>query len=760
VFNKWIKRKEVPKNGGKSKVNELEKLEYVKAFELQLSNMEDSPVYDLKHQLSIGSEIGNIVIADPSVSPRHASFILQEDVVSVIDHGSVAGTFVNGKKIAPGKYIILEETDVINVGDLEVRLLVRTESVPAEKIPEVPEKEKEKEVMPVSEPLKESVVEKVQEIEVKPSKKAFDPRAHLKKHAKNTPSKKVIYSTYSANSLVRVFAVLSDFLLAYSLLVVFMPFDDFRNFMEYIPVVTGEILGVEWSSLWSILMEDYAFVSEMLNDAYQFFSETFQIVPILIMFVLLRASTTLLFGVSISEYALGIRPTGNGVWARLGGVIRVLIGVVTGPFLIFDVPAVVSRKTFKEFITFTCTTLSSKFLAVLGIILYLPLLVALALLSPLIQGFEPPEPIIVSDKIEQRVKVKVPEEGESPAEVTYKKDQSRSLNLELVYDAKEITLIPEYKFQGVKSKLNLKNGLVFYQKDLQRSVEFEVLKKFDLKQLIGIGLKGNLFLHDKYPILYNFVYSNANANPSFKQLMDEKAQLAFANEFIRFTKMAFSLSIDNFSDIMQEETLLIKGLVEFKKSFLSLLEYKDFSQISFIKIGNTLFLRATYNQQKPFDLIIPLIKGESHIFKVTWDKNENISTTSSKFYKFNLDQSDWLLDSKNVEGETMSALEVFDLFSSNDFKSKLLVGERAQRLYGYYYETTQEILRRGDSSEIDLWKSKLEALPKLLDSIPASQAETEEMDPKMKLLQNFRDLVDALENNNLDYFGISQTTTI
>ena len=760
MFSKWIKRKAVPKNSGKSKLSEIDKLEYVKVFELELSNMEDSPVYELKHQLSIGSEIGNIVISDPSVSPRHASFILQQEVVSVIDHGSVAGTLINGKKIAPGKYIILEETDVVNVGDLEVRLLVKTESAPVESIPEIPEADEEEAVEDDKVEEAEDEVEEVQEEEKLPPKKAFDAREHLKKTAKNKKVPKVVRSTYSANALVRVFAVLSDLLLAYSLLIIFMPFDDFRNFLEFIPSAIGELLGVEWATLWSILMEDYAFVGEMLNDAYKFFSDTFQFVPLIIMFVVLRAGTTLLLGVSVSEFALGIRSTGNGIWARLGGVLRVLIGIVTGPFLIFDVPAVVSRRTFKEFMTFTCTTLNSKFIAILGIILYVPSLLVLALVSPMLQGLEPPEPILVSERIDQRVKVKIPEEGEAPVEVTTKKEQSKSLHLELEYDSQELTLIPGFKFHGVKAKLNLKNGLVFYQKDLQRSVEFEVLKKFDLRQLLGIGLKGNFFLHDKYPVLYNFVYSNASANPSFKPVMDEKAQLAFANEFIRFTKMAFSLSLDNFSDIMQEETFLLKGLVDYKSSFLSLLEYKDFTQVSFIKIGNTLFLRVSYNQQKPFDLIVPLTKGDTQILKVTWDKNENLGATSSKFYKFNLDKSDWLMESRPFEGETMNALEVFDLFSTNDFKNKLSSGDRAQRLYGYYFETSQAILKRGDPTEIEIWKSKAKALPRLIDAMPSTSLQEGEEDPKLKLLQNFRDLNDALENNNYDYFGVSQSTTI
>ncbi len=745
MLSKWFKRKSVPSNDGDSP-SKLEKHQYIKVFELELSNMEDSPVYELRNQLSIGSEIGNIIISDPSVSPKHATFILQEDVVSIIDHGSIAGTSVNGKKIAPGKYIILEESDVVSVGDLEIKLKAATVSVPIESIPEVPEEEE----VPLEKPKPVA----------KPPKKQFDAKEHLKKTATKKPTSFSISTTYATNALVRVFAVLCDLVLSYSLLVILMPFDEFRNFIDFIPGFIGSLLDVEWKALWSGVMEDYGFIAEMLNDAYQFFSATFHFGPLLIIFVLNRLITTLLLGVSFSEFALGVRASGNKIWARVGGIIRVLVGVLTGPFIIFDISAIVSRRTLKEFITFTNTYLSSKFLAILGIILFLPLVLALALFAPLIQGFEPPEPILVNDRVDQRVKVKVQSAQGASQELILVTDKSQSLKFELAYDPTEVTIIPSFKFQGIKNKLNLKNSLIFYQRDLQRPVELEVFKKFDLKQLLGIGFKGNFLLFDKYPQIYNLVYSPAMVNPSYKLSNDVKSQIAFANEFVQFTKTAFSLSGENALDIMQEETLLIKGLVDYKSSFLSLIEYKDFDEIGFIKLGNIIFMKITYKKQKPFDLIIPLIKNDGRIFKISYDKKENLGAVSSKFYKFNLVKSNWIPDLVSAEKESMSALEVFDLFSTENFKNKLSSLDKAQALYAYYFEASGAILKKADPIELELWKSKLENIPKLLEAIPSKTLQEGEEDPRLKLMQNFRDILDALQNNNIEYFGMTQTTTV
>lgn len=752
MFGKWFKRGPVPSNTGKTANENIERLHYVKVFGLELSNMEDTPVYTLTHQLTVGSEIGNIVIADPSVSPRHASFILQQEVASVIDHGSVSGTYVNGTKIPPGKYIILEETDVVNVGDLEIRLKISTEAQTEEEIPEIPVEDEAVEEVPEA-PVDEDEVEDVPEAKVP----KFNPREHLQKN-KTKKKKKAFSSTYATNSLVRTVAVLCDFLIAYSLLVIFNPFDDFREFLNFIPNLLTSVIDVDWTAMWEAIVADYGFLGEISQGAIQFFSSTFQAGPLILVFILVRLVSTLVFGVSISELVLGVKAGGNGIWARIGGVLRVLIGVVTGPFLIFDAPAIISRRTFKEFLTFTHTYLNSKFVAVLGTILYLPLLVGFALISPLLQGLEPPEPIMVNDRVDQRVKVKVSEEAAPQAENNVR-DISQFFEVELNYNPDQVAILPSFKFQGSRSKINLRPGVLFYQKDLLRPVVLEVYKNFDMQELLNIGMKGNVFLHEKYPELYNVAYTT-ETNPAFKAKSDARAQMAFANEFIAFTKMAFSLSAENAIEIMETETLLLGGLVEFKNSFLALIEYKDFDSIGFIKIGNVIFMKISYLKQKPFDLIIPLIKGEGRILKVNFDRRENLNEVASKFYKYNLEKSNWLPDHNlQANQEVMTTMEVVDLFAM-DVKDKILSMDKAQSLYAYYFETSIAVMKRRDQSELEIWKETIRTTMKLIELLPTRPVQEGEEDPRLKLEQNFRDMNDALQNQNLEFFGISEGATV
>ena len=782
MLGKLFKRKSVPKNDGEKQKSELpgmevKKFNYVKVFGLELSNMEESPVYTLKNQLSVGSEIGDIIISDPSVSPRHATFILQQDVASVIDHGSVAGTHINGKKIPVGKYIILEESDVIAVGDLEIKLRITTESravseandevlteeseeedvieeveeLDEEGIPDLPELPEEEPEEDIEEDLEEDIEEE-----------GYD-EGPSEEEDKALPIKKAGSQTNSANSLVRLVAVLSDILLSYSLLVILLPFDEFRSFLESVQEMLKNLVPVDWDILISTLKEENGFLGSLVVDIYNFLSATFNIGPLLFMFILVRFLSTLILGVSVSELFLSVRAQGNVIWNRVGGALRVLIGAITGPFLMFDAPAVISRRTFKEVLTFTHLYTSSRMMAIIGSFIIIPLMLSLSLVAPLFEGFEPPAPVGINDRIDQRVKVKNSENSEATEESTpvIVSDLSSVLGFKLQYNSSDLALIPSFRFQGSISKTTFRSGLVFYQKDTQRQIELEVFKTFNLKQLLGMGIKGNIPLYDKYPQIYNFVYESPDSNPAFKKANDQASNTAFANEFIEFTKVAFSLSLDNALEVMQNETFLIKGLIDYKASFLSLIEYKDFDDIKFIKVGNAFVMRISYKKQKPFELLVPLIKGEGKIYKLSLNRRENAETIINKFLKYNLDKADWFSLDRETSEDMMSALEVFDFFSSPDLKRELNNETKAQRLYAFYFENSTSILRKSDPVELEIWKTKAKALLKLIEAVSPDLPEGDNSGSIVnKLEQNFSDLVDALENNNREYFGIEETSII
>ena len=729
----------------------VDKLRIVKVFELELTNMEETPVYGITHQLTVGREIGNIIIADPSISPRHCTFVLEQDVISLMDHGSVTGTFVNRKKIPTGRYVILEETDIINVGDLEIKIKVRNEAVPVDPdLPPVPVEEKR--ITPEkrkdeSSPLKDFEVEDIPERTL-PSPKI-----------KKAPRKKglAVYkggARPAANSLLRVSAIIGDVLISYGLYVILMPFDDFRSLLEIVPSAFDTLLGPSLTAFWNVIAKDLGFAADMIKDFLNFFSSALHVGPVFLIFTMLRMISTLVFGVSVSEFFLSLRGSGNLLWKRLGGVLRVVIGIFTAPFLIFDLPAIVSRRTFKEIITFTTVYSTSTFSFILGLILFLPLTLVFALASPLFQGFEIEEPISVNDKIDQRIKVKTAEDTKTVLV------SSSFLGLEFSYNPNEMMLIPSFKFHGIQKRLNYRTQVVFYFEDIQRAVNFELMKTFDLQQLLGIGFKGNLFLHDKFPEIHSFVYQTEN--PSFKITSDKRTNNQFASEMIEFNKLSLGLNLQNAVEVMESYTPLIKGIIDYKKSLLALMgqESAKVNEIGFVRIGHATFLRFSFLESKPYDLLIPLMKGQGRIYKVEFDKLDNLPAVSSKFYKFALDSSQWMEPKKQVIQEKLNPFQVVDHFGRMNYEDRTIRPDIAQALYGYYYETSAEVLKSNDSARYEIWRSSVSSLFTLIGELSRNHADLQAEDINQKLFQNFQDLVNALENKNFEYFGIKSSTTI
>ncbi len=786
MFKKLFGRKDMPTKGGDEGLSsKVEGSRWTKKFSLVLTNMEGTPVYHLANQLTIGSEVGNIVVAESSVSPRHCTFVLQQNVVSVIDHGSASGTLVNGTKIPPSRYIILEESDTILAGELEIKMKVDAEQVQTDLSEEELEEEEEASESPLKLPIanepKKSSFAFLKNIFKRKAKMSQARPVNAKKEVKKAKSsgKPAVsfsgHSSYSTNTLVRFFAVLSDLILAYALLVILSPFDEFRSFVSDLPHLLSELFQMDWAGLWQTLVEEHPFLDEVIKDIHELFSSSSHIGPLLVLFFFLRALSTILLGVSVSEFAYGVRAHGNAVWKRLGGLLRVILGMVTGPFLIFDVPAIVSRRTYKEFMTFTHTYVSSKFLTILGILLYFPLVIGMALFSPLLQGLELPEPIFVSDQLDKRVKsVQVNSvEGEVPATLT--KEMSRFLGLEMNYDAQKLSLIPMFKFSGVKKKMTYKTSLIILNKEQKRPVEVEILKTFDFREMLGIGMKGNFLLHDKFPEIYSFVYSNQTTNPAFKEKIDVKSSRKFADEVIAFTKLSLGLSADNAIEYMESYSPWLKGFMDYRLSFLSLIEFKDFDKIDFVKIGNAFFLRVSYSRQKPFDLLIPLIKGQGKIIKVEFDKKENIKQFSNQFYKFSLQEANWFLSHGTTEeSETLNALQVLDLFSKLQMKNDIIAQSKAQALYGYYFEKSALILKQANAEEIELWKKSLDSILAIMEKMKeylerhptqvvatvteegaeaTAEATPIDEDPRMKLYSNFQHLKEAFENKNNSYFS-------
>ncbi len=75
-------------------------------------------------QMIIGRDpAADISILDASISRKHARITKLENAVSIEDLGSSNGTFINGKRLAPGTIVILSKEDLVKLGNSIVKYL-------------------------------------------------------------------------------------------------------------------------------------------------------------------------------------------------------------------------------------------------------------------------------------------------------------------------------------------------------------------------------------------------------------------------------------------------------------------------------------------------------------------------------------------------------------------------------------------------------------------------------------------------------------
>lgn len=747
-FKGLFKKAKAPTNKGKSEENGKFNSQWETIFFLELTNLEGRPTYELKHQLSVGSEIGNIVIDDPSLSPRHCTFYLQQDVISVVDHGSIQGTAINGKKLAPGKVVILEDMDKINVGDLEIGIIKQSREIevppaPIEKIAETATKEELEEVEQTLEvKIAETKTGKLKNKSLKSnSKKKTDHKANDSMSFKGVEP--------AANTLPRFFAIICDFLIAASLHMILLPFDDYKAYQEFVPGIINDVFGQDMGLLWDTFLQDWRAFAQLSEDLVSEINKAFPFVAITINFFVLRFISTLVFGVSLSEGCLGLKALGHAGWNRIGGAIRVIIGMITGPFIVFDIPALISRRTFKEFLTFTHIALRGKWLTSFLIILYFPFCIALFFVSPVFQGLDIPTPIYLVEGMQKTM----PTVADPTIVMT--KMRSHVLGFDLEVDPGQVKTFVDLKFQSLNKRKLAIPRIEFYLSALDRSIGLSIEKKFSMYELVLLGIKGNYFLHEKYPQLSKYIFNASNVNKNFHSVTSPGEELQFSNELADLLRIAFELSPENFTDVMLSHTFILKNLIEFKHSVLAMVD-PGHTSVDLFKWGNQLSLRFSYVTGKTaYDLLVPLRRGPGVVYKISFDKPSELKDLKNSFYKIQVGDIDWRMKNTDEEygaAET-NAFKTFDFISSFGHAKSFEDNDFAN-MYGHYYQVAKELLSNPELKP-ELHAEYSQVLVRVYDALKfyiGNPAYEKNQNSLITLDKSFQDLMNAFNEKNMSFF--------
>ena len=142
-------------------------------------------------------------------------------------------------------------------------------------------------------------------------------------------------------------------------------------------------------SKWEFLNDFYkeihkVIISLNLFKKYQFLNHTLPFVCLIFsLFFILRFWTTLIFGVSFSQFILGLRGDVSRLWDRIGGSIRVIFELLFLPLFLFELISIFRIRTLKEFLTYTHVVDRDPKLPIFRIIIITPIILFFTIVSPL-----------------------------------------------------------------------------------------------------------------------------------------------------------------------------------------------------------------------------------------------------------------------------------------------------------------------------------------------------------------------------------------
>lgn len=746
---------------------EPESIDVVTRFYLEFPDASGQPVFELKSCLSIGSEEAEGLVEHETISPKHCSFILNHGILSIIDHGGPSGTFINKKRIPTGKMIILDLKDKIRLGELECTVVKRdepqlksVEEAPATGVEQVPENveqapEKIEAVSEVPEMPFEEVPETPNEdltapVDIGPALERLNEEkpAHEVPRAETTTEEAlkrapvVAVSTAendSSNAVVRIFGLIFDLLIVGCVYNIFSSFAEFKDASQALPVIFLDLLEPVYKAVVEpiklMAYESVPAIMQMVEAIEPLIEENFSFyIQIVLLVVLFRFLCSIVFGQTVGQYLAGIRAQGKFLRKRLLSIPRSIIGFFLLPlFFIFDFPTLFSKRSLKEVVSLTKLRTPSSLIAIVSILVFTPVLLALFLLSPLLRGLEVPTPVEVTTLKTVRLATYSP--GEQVVSSKFFK---------MGYPVEHVAYgLPRFKFTRKKGRLSLDPTIDFVGKGGEEFT-LGVLKSLDLGVFLADFVRSNPLASVSYPTIAQVVNDVSNTNNNFKSRVFP--QETFVAELQRLTQRAFSLGefdVDSIAKTFESAGPFLSAYLSYRDRVSALFEQVP-KKFSFRQIGDSLNLVAEYKQGRMQRIrFLPLNSKSTSLYQVSFPSNQNVETY--QLMAFN-QKTDPMSDD--------SILAFVDLLTSSELKKQddLVLG-LFQSVYGQYYEMSKIALESADAqmhSKIIMSASDvLEILSKNSQSLALPEKISD------KLSQNLSDLIIALKEKDMSFFGIN-----
>lgn len=694
-----------------------------RSYFITFKELENEPTYEVIKKLSIGREQGDIVIKNSSISNEHCTLESNEGLLTITDHGSTNGTFVDGKKIKPGKPAIIDEGDKVFVGALAIEIKLENPQSFAKKNPNV------------------ILAEKPQEMNQTPKESFFSKlKAKFKFKKKPTAEKsKITYDVVGGAS--RIWAIVGDLALTHVLLT-------FIGEEEIFLEASNQI----WNLLFGFIQTQP--IPENIIKLIQDYAVS--IFPYYFVFYFMRLLSVLVIGVTPTQFLMAIKSPGNVLWVRIGGIIRTVLEMILGPVLITDFTVLLGKRSLKEILTFTVLSPGNKLGRFFGSFILVPLILLLAFISPMLKefdylqtGVQVEEQLAKTPKSRKKDKDK---EGESQKEKLVEMTSKTLLLSNKLNLAGDLVFIPEFVVETEGNTKVLRPKMVLINTKKPQVLEFRVAKKFDLSNLIFIFESGNPLGGFKYSEISKWAHNQRHKNAKIKTVV-KHFSLNQVSEMEAIILKSLNLKLEILQDTILEDGPFIKGFVDVRDELAKLTGNEKLESITLFKTGKSSFLQITDPGNEASSYIIPLSFPYGVLYHVTYKTSKRTPEMLKEFLA-QMTSTDISSEAtlKKDDGEMIepSPLNVLDFaFSnklSNDEKSWML-----QYLYNMYYDAGSKIL---SSKDKDLVTALLQGMKNFESNLKYNLVFS--LEQKEKLIKDFETIGNALKNEDKAFFGIKE----
>ena len=483
-------------------------------------------------------------------------------------------------------------------------------------------------------------------------------KKNLQKYKNN--SKKYYFSQFDSISFpLRIFALTLDLVLGFrlslylmdkGLIELFQPIDEFIQF-------------------------SFDFVLNLHPDTAKYSESVVTLSPYLVGFLILRIFGNLIFGVSIGQLLIGCWADGNFAIKRILGPIRELLGFVLAPLLLFDLPAVFSKKTVKEMLTMTGLECYSKTLSYVLAIILIPTSIALSFFAPLI--FEEDLKNITITVQSQVLKI--------PSEInSVPLTNSNFLKLESTWNNPLFMSYTNFKLiKKDNSRIYVPKVTVVSKSPGSEIIRIERKKVFDWKEHVDELVK-------MYPTLGHRFQNISNKN--------------FTTELKQIIEDSFLLNQDNLANFVLNYGPYLDPFINFRRKVLSVF-HNSVESVEFWKNAHSEFMVVATKSSdvagKWRDLyIIPIGSERAYVYQISYLKDrlakskllmKNFLSVANLNFKIPNAMHNW----KAAELNTAEVLDYYSL-------KTLTLQEKAVMssfLYRYYWN----LGKMAASTEFDLF---------------------------------------------------------